>query len=71
MEDRAAPRPQGRDQQAAETNRHAGHADIVRETIDGRAGMRPAATNLPDEGDQWWLSYREKLQRVANGYNTR
>ena len=55
----------------AETSRHAGHADIVREMIDGRAGMRPAATNLPDEGDQWWMSYREKLQRVANGFNTR
>jgi Protein of unknown function (DUF664) len=25
----------------AETNRHAGHADIVRETIDGAAGLRP------------------------------
>jgi hypothetical protein len=24
-----------------ETNRHAGHADILRETIDGRTGMRP------------------------------
>ena len=26
----------------AETQRHAGHADIVRETIDGRPGGRPA-----------------------------
>lgn len=54
----------------AETNRHAGHADIVRELIDGRAGMRPAATNLPDGGDEWWTSYREKLQRVANEFNS-
>jgi uncharacterized damage-inducible protein DinB len=53
----------------AETSRHAGHADIVRELIDGRAGMRPAATNLPEESDQWWMSHREKLQRVADGFS--
>ncbi len=52
----------------AETSRHAGQADIVREMIDGRAGMRPAATNLPEEGEQWWLSYRGKLQQLADGF---
>jgi uncharacterized damage-inducible protein DinB len=33
----------------AETNRHAGHADILRELIDGEAGMRAGASNLPGE----------------------
>src|SRR5690242_1692709 len=30
----------------AETNRHAGHADIVRELVDGAAGMRAGDGNL-------------------------
>ena len=37
----------------AETDRHAGQADIVRELIDGAAGLRAATTNAP--GDRaWW-----------------
>ena len=52
-----------------ETNRHAGHADIVRESIDGRAGMRPAMTNLPDGSDQWWASYCKKLEDVASTFS--
>ena len=31
----------------AETHRHAGHADIVRELIDGVAGLRAGSDNLP------------------------
>ena len=30
----------------AETHRHAGHADIVRETIDGAAGRMPGDANM-------------------------
>jgi hypothetical protein len=49
----------------AETNRHAGHADIIRELIDGAAGLRDGNDNLP-EGDQaWWQQYRDKLEAVA------
>ena len=32
----------------SDTTRHAGHADILREGIDGAAGLRVASTNLPD-----------------------
>ncbi|GAA0218778.1 DinB family protein [Saccharothrix mutabilis subsp. mutabilis] len=49
----------------AETNRHAGHADIVRETIDGAAGLRSGVSNLPDGDPAWWDTYRAKLERVA------
>jgi len=49
----------------AEINRHAGHADIVREYIDGAIGMRQAATNLPDLDADTWAAYREKLERIA------
>jgi uncharacterized damage-inducible protein DinB len=49
----------------AETNRHTGHADIVRELIDGAAGLRPGTDNLPPGDDAWWESYRRQLERVA------
>jgi hypothetical protein len=50
----------------AETHRHAGHADIVRESIDGAVGMRPDADNLPPGVDEaWWRDYRERLERVG------
>jgi uncharacterized damage-inducible protein DinB len=49
----------------AEANRHGGHADIVRELIDGAAGLRDGNTNMP-EGDQaWWENYRSQVERAA------
>ena len=50
---------------ATETHRHAGHADIVRELIDGAAGLRPDADNLPAGDRAWWDGYRDRLERVA------
>lgn len=47
----------------AETNRHAGHADILREFVDGSAGLRPENTNLPDGID--WPAHRAQLEDVA------
>ena len=49
----------------AETNRHAGHADLVRELIDGRAGLRTGALNLPELDTRWWAEYRQRLERTA------
>ena len=49
----------------AETNRHAGHADIVRELIDGAAGLRLGRDNMPSENDAWWRDYVDKLEAVA------
>jgi uncharacterized damage-inducible protein DinB len=50
----------------AETHRHAGHADIVRELVDGAAGLRAGSDNLPPGTDAaWWASYRGTLQSVA------
>jgi uncharacterized damage-inducible protein DinB len=48
-----------------ETQRHAGHADIVRELIDGAAGLRPDNDNLPTHDQSWWEQYRAKLEQVA------
>ncbi|HUR73102.1 MAG TPA: DinB family protein [Sporichthya sp.] len=47
----------------AETNRHAGQIDIVRELIDGQAGLRAASTNLP--GDINWPEYHSRLETLA------
>lgn len=48
----------------AETARHAGHADIVRETIDGKVGREAA-----DIGDaNWWSTYRQKVQDAADRF---
>lgn len=46
----------------AETHRHAGHADVVRELVDGAAGLRSGSTNLPDLD---WVAYRQRLEEVA------
>jgi uncharacterized damage-inducible protein DinB len=49
----------------AETHRHAGHADIVRELIDGSVGRRGDNDNLPEADQQWWIGYRALLERTA------
>jgi uncharacterized damage-inducible protein DinB len=49
----------------AEEHRHAGHADLVRELIDGAAGLRAMADNLPSTDRAWWDSYRDRLEAVA------
>jgi hypothetical protein len=49
----------------AETHRHAGHADIVRELIDGAAGLQEGNDNLPPGDQAWWESHRSRLERVA------
>lgn len=49
----------------AETHRHAGHADIVRELIDGMAGLRRGNENLPHQDERWWKQYRQQLEQAA------
>jgi uncharacterized damage-inducible protein DinB len=49
----------------AETHRHAGQADIVRELIDGAAGLLPGHDNLPPRDRAWWESYRARLEHAA------
>ncbi|MDX3191138.1 DinB family protein [Streptomyces sp. MN03-5084-2B] len=44
-----------------ETCRHAGHADIVRELIDGRAGYHPTVSNLPDR----WSEFHDRVEIAA------
>ncbi|WP_328710038.1 DinB family protein [Microbispora hainanensis] len=49
----------------AELNRHVGHADIVREIIDGAAGLRDGGLNLPSGDQKWWEDYRNRLEETA------
>jgi hypothetical protein len=49
----------------AETHRHAGHADICRELIDGTVGLRDGNPNLPGQDEAWWAAYRNRLERAA------
>ncbi len=48
----------------AETNRHAGHADIIRETIDGSTGLRDN-DNLAEGDAAWWADYRTRVETAA------
>ncbi|MER5429856.1 DinB family protein [Streptomyces sp. NPDC002588] len=49
----------------AETQRHAGHADIVRELIDGGTGQRPGGANTPEKDADWWAAHRDRVERAA------
>ena len=50
-----------------DTARHAGQADILREAIDGAAGLNPTYPNLP--GDDFdWDAYRARLTAIADGF---
>jgi len=49
----------------AETHRHAGHADIVRELIDGAVGLREDNDNMAPGDSAWWASYRNRLEQAA------
>ncbi|WP_031012943.1 DinB family protein [Streptomyces sp. NRRL F-5727] len=46
-----------------ESIRHAGHADILRETLDGRTGLRPEHEKPIDE--QARAAYRAKIEQAA------
>ena len=49
----------------AETDRHTGQADIVRELIDGAAGLRVDNDNMPTVEPAWWEDYRNRLEQAA------
>lgn len=49
----------------AETQRHAGHADIVRELIDGTVGLRRDVGNMAPGDEAWWREYRERVEQAA------
>ena len=50
---------------ATETARHAGQADIIRELIDGAAGLTAENPNLPSDDQAWWAAHRDRVERAA------
>jgi hypothetical protein len=51
-----------------ETHRHAGHADIVRELVDGSVGLRQKNSNLPSGDRGWWAGYHDRLEETARAF---
>ena len=54
----------------ADLSRHAGHADALREQIDGATGMDPRWPNLPDVDATWWSDYCRRLEALARDANS-
>ncbi|WP_026422542.1 DinB family protein [Actinokineospora inagensis] len=50
---------------ATETHRHAGHADILRELLDGAVGLRQSRSNMASDDPAFWVDYRDKLAKLA------
>ncbi len=50
----------------AETDRHAGHADIVRELIDGTVGLRKDNDNMASGDRAFWEAHRARLEQLAS-----
>jgi Protein of unknown function (DUF664) len=49
----------------ADVQRHAGHADLLRELIDGAVGADRRWSNLPPGDGAWWAGYRDKVEVAA------
>jgi uncharacterized damage-inducible protein DinB len=51
----------------AETNRHAGHADVARELIDGAIGHHPDDHDMRpgDQDKAWWADHRAQVELAA------
>ncbi len=48
-----------------EVARHAGHADIIRELIDGTAGLTGPGSNMAERTAAEWEAYRMKVEAAA------
>ncbi|GAA4690247.1 DinB family protein [Nocardioides nanhaiensis] len=48
---------------AVDTARHLGHADILREQLDGAVGLRADVDNLPADYD--WVSHHARVEQAA------
>ncbi|GAA5151570.1 DinB family protein [Pseudonocardia eucalypti] len=49
----------------AETNRHLGHADILREGLDGSVGSRPDRDNMAPGDQEYWTAHLTRLEEAA------
>ncbi|MFF1718835.1 DinB family protein [Streptomyces sviceus] len=49
----------------AESQRHVGHADVVRELVDGSVGLRAVGDNMAPGDGTWWEQYRSRVEEAA------
>jgi hypothetical protein len=49
----------------SDTNRHAGHADILREQLDGAVGTHPQSTALAGYDAAYWQKRYAKIEQAA------
>jgi Protein of unknown function (DUF664) len=49
----------------SDTTRHAGHADILREQLDGAVGMTPKSTALHGHDHAFWEARRATIEQAA------
>lgn len=49
----------------SDTQRHAGHADIVRELIDGSVGYQEGNDSMPPADREAWEEHRRRLEHAA------
>jgi hypothetical protein len=47
-------------------SRHVGHADVLRETIDGAVGLTVTNDNIPAVD---WAAYRQRLEAIASSFD--
>ncbi|MCF3962622.1 DinB family protein [Streptomyces fuscigenes] len=66
--------PEGRDEVTlhhavvrvvADTQRHAGHADIIRELMDGAVGMNESNDGMAPGDAAWWEGQCDRMERAA------
>jgi uncharacterized damage-inducible protein DinB len=53
---------------AVETARHAGHADILRELIDGTSGQYAGDPNVPGRSADEWAAHRARVEEAARRF---
>lgn len=49
----------------AEVARHAGHADVLREQLDGATGLVAGDPNVPDRTTDEWAAFRGRIEQAA------
>ena len=49
----------------AETHRHAGHADLARELIEGSIGYAADDSNVLEHDSDWWRVYCDRVEHEA------
>ncbi|MFT4126574.1 MAG: DinB family protein [Gordonia sp. (in: high G+C Gram-positive bacteria)] len=55
----------------AETARHAGHADILRELIDQSVGTGESTRNMPEVPEEYWPKLVERIEQHAREADAR